>query len=55
MLTWGEFKKLVEAKGVKDDMPLEWIDITGYTSDIDVWFPETTNLGLLRHGLEIST
>ena len=29
-LTWGEFKKQVEAKGVKDENKIAWIDNDGY-------------------------
>lgn len=27
--TWGEFKKMVENSGVKDDAPIDYIDVSG--------------------------
>ena len=27
MMTWGEFKKAVEDRGVKDDNQIGWIDV----------------------------
>lgn len=27
-MNWKEFKDYVESKGITDEMPLEWIDIT---------------------------
>jgi hypothetical protein len=30
MMTWGEFKAAVEAQGVQDGDPVEYIDISGF-------------------------
>jgi len=35
-VTWKEFKELVEAQGVTDDMKFAWIDISGFESEITV-------------------
>ena len=34
-MTWGEFKKELESKGVKDDMTLGYIDISS-SDKVDV-------------------
>jgi hypothetical protein len=31
-MTWGEFKKAVEDKNIKDEDEIGWIDVPGYFS-----------------------
>lgn len=33
-LTWGEFKRQVEAVGVKDDDEIEYIDVASYPTRV---------------------
>ncbi len=28
-MTWGEFKKMIEDEGIKDDNEICWIDVSG--------------------------
>lgn len=41
-MTWSEFKKLVEEKGVKDDMTIWYIDVS-YPHELEVQLPEKGN------------
>lgn len=37
-MTWAEFKAKMEARGVTDDTPIGYIDITGEDDiDVDFW------------------
>jgi hypothetical protein len=38
--TWAEFKKSVEAQGVKDETPIAWIDCGAFFDEITVHFAE---------------
>lgn len=47
-MTWGDFKKAVEAAGAEDKMPIAWIDVgPGSAIDVEVRLPTPdTNEGL---------
>ncbi len=35
-MNWGEFKKIVESKGVKEDTKIGMIDLSGWLDESDV-------------------
>jgi hypothetical protein len=37
-MTWGEFKRLVESRGVTDANGLRRIELDSNTASVDVWF-----------------
>ena len=43
-MNWGEFKKQVdETEGVTDDIEIDWIDCSGYSTSVDVDLEFTEN------------
>ena len=35
-MTWGEFKKQVEAAGTEDDAEISSIDVSGWCDNVDI-------------------